>query len=78
MGVNDSVSRQNPEAPKAESYISFLVSPQDSERKENSSSLLSSVYVTEVEFMWLDPCFLGKSVWLMSPLSSGTGTDVEG
>ena len=42
------------------------------------SHLLSPVYVTAVEFVWLDPCFLGKSAWLVITLSSGTGTDVEG
>lgn len=38
----------------------------------------SPVYVTEVEFMRPDPCFLGKLAWLVIPLSSGTETDVEG
>lgn len=47
-------------------------------RKMAISGLLCPVYVTEVEVIWLDPCFLGKSAWLVITLSSGTGTDMEG
>lgn len=47
-------------------------------KKTAISSLLPPVYVTKVEFMWLEPRFLGKSAWLVITLSSGTGADVEG
>lgn len=67
-----------PRAPGREVSLGFPRPRGELGKKTAISSPCSAVYVTEVKFMWLDPCFLGKSACLVITLSCGTGTHVEG